>query len=177
LSDALRRERLPVSIRKKDDNGIEPSGEIKTTVRIEIFLPIINEIESSFPGRCRRFHWYNLKGGKEKTTLNRIIDALYELMYENGAEVPLPIILKDYLSCVYRYYDSFGRKPYFTQLSPSLDNMTRFEDWLFSYKEDNDTSYWEDFDGVDVDAAREKAIEAWSRGDKFEVFDIGIEEV
>lgn len=153
---------MPVDI-EGDRETVGGSTPIKTKARVNLVLSILNEeIEPEFDGRVRKYNYWNI-GEKGRAVVNKIIDSLLELMYENGADIPIQIILTDYLWCVYSYYERINRKPYFTQLSPSVDNLTRFEDWIYKYHEDHDSTYWNDFHGVDLYRITAQAKEALSK--------------
>jgi len=65
-------------------------------------------------------------------------------------------MLKDYYFCVYNYYARFGRIPVINQLSPSVSNKIRFEEWTSEFEreygeeylisEDYETDYGTDFE-------------------------------
>jgi len=105
---------------------------------------------------CKKKHlskYYIHKNPKNKyyDTLYKIILYIEEIL--NDYRNTFSCVLEDYLTCVYSYYSRFNRTPAVYQLSPSIGNKIKFDEWIINFERDRDEKYWitEDSDYKEFD--------------------------
>ncbi len=81
---------------------------------------------------------------------------------------------------MYDYYSRFRRKPYLNQLSPTVDNVVRFEEWIEKWELESADSYWVDI-GNNLDDIKATAKKLLSRPEVPDIVEddstIGIDEI
>lgn len=72
----------------------------------------------------------------------KIVDYLLER--KGGHKNPIDQMLRDYYESVFEYYASFDRKPYLSQLSPSIANQIRFDEFIEKSEKEFKVKYFVD---------------------------------
>jgi hypothetical protein len=109
------------------------------------------------PRYFQNYRELRIKGNRYYNVLYNIAEYLITLREDFNSSIPLSELAKGYFSAVYGYYcGRFKLMPYLTQLSPSLDNITRFMAWIDHEEEQFEYSYW-DWD-KSIDEIRKTAL-------------------
>jgi hypothetical protein len=135
-------------------------GRVALLVRI-----LTEEIEPTYTdyGKPRRYDRYHIPSaitGSAYTTLYKIVMVLENLLTEHCVSMPLEVLARDYFKSIYDYYDRFHRKPYLNQLSPTVDNQIRFDEWIEKWEARSTDDYWVDAGETldDIRAAARKLL-------------------
>ena len=164
LESPIQRDHLPAEIAETTDDlpiTLTHTPAIQRT-QVAMLVRILNdEVEPSFAalGKPRQYIKYNIPsapGGRAFGILSKIVVMLRDRMEEHAVSMPLEILARDYFTTVYQYYEGFNRKPFLNQLTPSVDNIIRWEDWIAEWEKDKLEDYWVD-SGSSLDVAKTKA--------------------
>lgn len=77
---------------------------------------------------------------KYYTIFTKIIEYIDSMI--GSHKNPFKAVVRDYLTSIFEHYKYFGRTPYLTQVSPSINNMVNFEEWIRRTENEYGENYW-----------------------------------
>jgi len=108
-----------------------------------VLITLEKEIEPKYGNRKK----FLLKHNIHKQQNNKYHNILYNIVLyldemSEGYDNSIQKLVRDYLDMLYSYYWRFNRTPAITQLSPSVNNKIKFQEWIYKFEAENGESYW-----------------------------------
>jgi hypothetical protein len=104
------------------------------------------EVETKFFGKSRSFIKYRIdKAARNNKYFNYFIGIsqyLESIRELNKSNLPMDVVIKDYIISIYEYYIRFNRLPFFNQIAINVTNKIRFDEWIRRWENQNGEKYW-----------------------------------
>lgn len=155
----IKRIRLP-----KHEIEIKKTPISKKKIRnnkIANIVRIITDVERKYFNKSRPFSAYRIEtaspGNKYYDAFIGISNYLEEIREVYKSNLPMDVIIKDYLQSIYQYYKRYDRVPYVNQLSISISNKIRFDEWILDWEKQCGEKYWKIRKIISYDSIKEEA--------------------